>query len=84
MSQLQQLKLFVRKRLTAAAEEIFSAVERAILEHHHGVYSSKEEKHSELLMLAGGLNREGGEEFTAGWRTAVYHSVINTAYTRLH
>ena len=32
MSRLQQLRVFVRERLSAAAEEIFCAVERTILE----------------------------------------------------
>ncbi|XP_074476981.1 uncharacterized protein LOC141758979 isoform X1 [Sebastes fasciatus] len=65
MPQLQQLKLFVNERLTAAAEEILGAVERTIIEYHNELYVSKEEKHSVLLTLAGGSKQEEEEEITA-------------------
>ncbi|XP_059184574.1 zinc finger and SCAN domain-containing protein 2-like [Centropristis striata] len=58
MSQLQQLKLFVSERLAAAAEEIFGAVERTILEYRNDIYLSKGDKHNMLLTLAEGLKRE--------------------------
>ncbi|XP_069559283.1 zinc finger protein 605-like [Brachyistius frenatus] len=63
MSKLHQLKLFVNERLTAAAEEIFGAVERTILEFQSDIYGSTEDvKYSELLTLAEALKRE--EVFT--------------------
>ncbi|XP_067444536.1 zinc finger protein 771-like [Thunnus thynnus] len=66
-NKLQQLRVFVNERLTAAAEEIFSAVERTILEYRNDIYLSKEDvKHSGLLLLAEGLNRQVQVEvFTA-------------------
>lgn len=69
MSKLHQLKLFVKERLTEAAEEIFGAVERTILEYHADIYSPKEE----LPTLAAGL--EEVQVFTAGWCTDGYHYV---------
>lgn len=70
MSKLQQLRLFVNERLTAAAEEIFGAVERTILEFHSDkafVSQSEDVKSSELLMLAEALKAEEEEVFPAGW-----------------
>uniref|UniRef100_A0A3Q0QYA5 C2H2-type domain-containing protein n=1 Tax=Amphilophus citrinellus TaxID=61819 RepID=A0A3Q0QYA5_AMPCI len=61
MSKLQQLRLFVNERLTAAAEEIFGAVERTILEFHSDkafVSQSEDVKSSELLMLAEALKQD--------------------------
>ncbi|XP_053172041.1 zinc finger protein 502-like isoform X1 [Scomber japonicus] len=63
-NRLLQLRVFVNERLTAAAEEIFGAVERTILEYRNDMYLSREDvKHSGLLMLAEGLNRQ--MEFSA-------------------
>lgn len=69
MSKLQQLRLFVNERLTAAAEEIFGAVERTILEFHTDkafVSQSEDVKPNELLTLAEALKAEE-EVFPAGW-----------------
>ncbi|CAK6972657.1 uncharacterized protein LOC128355732 [Scomber scombrus] len=63
-NRLLQLRVFVNERLTAAAEEIFGAVERTILEYRNDMYLSREDvKQSGLLMLAEGLNRQ--MEFSA-------------------
>nr|XP_012776952.2 zinc finger protein 32 isoform X1 [Maylandia zebra] len=69
MSKLQQLRLFVNERLTAAAEEIFGAVERTILEFHTDkafVSQSEDVKPNELLTLAEALKAEEEEVFPAG------------------
>lgn len=81
MSKLQQLRLFVNERLTAAAEEIFGAVERTILEFHTDkafVSQSEDVKPNELLTLAEALKAEEEEEvFPAGW------SIITMQISRL-
>uniref|UniRef100_A0A3Q2PSQ8 Zinc finger and SCAN domain-containing protein 22-like n=1 Tax=Fundulus heteroclitus TaxID=8078 RepID=A0A3Q2PSQ8_FUNHE len=56
MSKLQQLRVFVRERLSAAAEEIFGAVERTLLELENDVYVSMEAvRNTELLTSAEAL-----------------------------
>uniref|UniRef100_A0A3B4FGV7 C2H2-type domain-containing protein n=1 Tax=Pundamilia nyererei TaxID=303518 RepID=A0A3B4FGV7_9CICH len=80
MSKLQQLRLFVNERLTAAAEEIFGAVERTILEFHTDkafVSQSEDVKPNELLTLAEALKAEEEEVFPAGW------SIITMQISRL-
>ncbi|XP_033483480.1 uncharacterized protein LOC117257411 [Epinephelus lanceolatus] len=65
MSKLQQLKLFVNERLTAAAEEIFGAVERTILEYHNDIYLSKKSKECVQLVVAESVMQDEVEVFTA-------------------
>ncbi|MED6282125.1 hypothetical protein CHARACLAT_028806 [Characodon lateralis] len=56
MSKLQQLKLFVSERLSAAAEEIFGAVERTLLGLENDAYVSMEAvRDTELLTSAEAL-----------------------------
>ena len=43
MAKIQLLRMFLNQRLTAAAEEIFGAVEKTIAEYQEEVYRSKEE-----------------------------------------
>ncbi|XP_034023243.1 uncharacterized protein LOC117507475 [Thalassophryne amazonica] len=59
MSKLQQLKAFVNERLMAAAEEIFGAVEKTMMEFESEFYVSQETvKHGGMLTLTEGLKQE--------------------------
>ncbi|XP_072249361.1 uncharacterized protein [Leuresthes tenuis] len=50
MSKMQSLRVFLNERLTAAAEEIFEAIERTIIEYNEEIFRSKDLEISRLRM----------------------------------
>ncbi|XP_041836372.1 zinc finger protein 623-like [Melanotaenia boesemani] len=84
MLKLEQLKVFVNERLTAAAAEIFGAVERTILELHNDAFVSGEEgKHSGLLTVAEPLEPEETALITAA-SPGLGSSGINSSNQSFH